>query len=186
MRSRFLQMIRQEIDNKRANLPARIVAKMNQLEDPEVIEILCEAAGAGVPVDLVIRGFCCLKPGLPGRTEGIRVRSIIGRFLEHSRIFHFAAGQENPLDGEFYIGSADWMFRNLSKRVEVATPILDPAARAKLWEILDICLRDRRQAWILQSDGAYLQSRPGDATDGPEARGTHQALMDLARRRFNE
>ena len=186
MRSRYLQMIRREIDNKRANLPARIIAKMNQLEDPEVIEVLCEAAVAGVPVDLVIRGFCCLKPGLPGRTEGIRVRSIIGRFLEHSRISYFAAGQENPLDGEFYIGSADWMFRNLSKRVEVATPILDPAAKAKLWEILDICLRDRRQAWMLQSDGTYLQLRPGDATDGPEARGTHQTLMDLARRRFSE
>jgi polyphosphate kinase len=186
MRSRFLQMIRREIDNKRANLPARIVAKMNQLEDPEVIEILCEAAGAGVPVDLVIRGFCCMKPGLPGRTEGIRVRSIIGRFLEHSRIFHFAAGQENPLDGDFYIGSADWMFRNLSKRVEVAAPILESAAKAKLWEILDICLRDQRQAWMLQSDGTYVQSRPGDAADGAEARGTHQTLMDLARRRFNE
>ena len=186
MRSRFLQMIRREIDNKRANLPARIVAKMNQLEDPEVIEILCEAAGAGVQVDLVIRGFCCVKPGLPGRTEGIRVRSIIGRFLEHSRIFHFAAGQENPLDGDFYIGSADWMFRNLSKRVEVAAPILESAAKAKLWEILDICLRDQRQAWMLQSDGTYVQSRPGDAADGAEARGTHQTLMDLARRRFNE
>jgi polyphosphate kinase len=186
MRSRFLQMIRREIENKRANLPARIVAKMNQLEDPEVIEMLCEAAGAGVPVDLVVRGFCCMKPGVPGRTEGIRIRSIIGRFLEHSRIFHFAAGQENPLDGEFYIGSGDWMYRNLSKRVEVATPILEPAGKAKLWEILDICLRDRRQAWALQSDGTYLQLRPGDATDGPEARGTHQALMDLARRRFSE
>ncbi len=186
MRSRFLQMIRREIDNKRANLPARIVAKMNQLEDPEVMEILCEAASAGVPVDLVIRGFCCMKPGVPGRTEGIRIRSIIGRFLEHSRIFHFAAGQENPLDGDFFIGSADWMYRNLSKRVEVAAPILEPAGKAKLWEILDICLRDQRQSWMLQSDGTYVQTRPGDAADGAEARGTHQTLMDLARRRFNE
>ena len=186
MRSRFLQMIRREIDNKRANLQARIVAKMNQLEDPEVMELLCEASGAGVPVDLIIRGFCCMKPGVPGRTEGIRVRSIIGRFLEHSRIFHFAAGQENPVDGDFYIGSADWMFRNLSKRVEVAAPILEPAGKTKLWEILDICLRDQRQAWMLQSDGTYLQLRPGDASTSAEARGTHQTLMDLARRRFNE
>jgi polyphosphate kinase len=186
MRSRFLQMIQREIDNKRSNLPARIVAKMNQLEDPELIEILCEASGAGVRVDLVIRGFCCMKPGLTGLTEGIRVRSIIGRFLEHSRIFHFAAGQENPLDGDFYIGSADWMFRNLSKRVEVAAPILAPAAKAKLWEVLDISLRDQRQAWTLQSDGSYVQLRPEKATEGPEARGTHQTLMDLARRRFNE
>ncbi len=122
----------------------------------------------------------------PGRTEGIRVRSIIGRFLEHSRIFHFAAGQESPLEGDLYIGSADWMFRNLSKRVEVITPILAPAAKGKLWEILDICLRDQRQAWALQTDGAYVQLRPGNVTEGPEARGTHQTLMDLARRRFNE
>jgi polyphosphate kinase len=186
MRSRFLQLVKREIDNKRANLPARIVAKMNQLEDPELIEMLCEAAGAGVPVDLVIRGFCCMKPSVPGRTEGIRIRSIIGRFLEHSRIFHFAAGQESPLDGEFYIGSADWMFRNLSKRVELATPILAPALKARLWEILDIYLRDRRQAWVLQSDGTYVQLHPEGAGDGPEVRGTHQALMDLARQRFGE
>ncbi len=118
MRARFLQLIKREIKNQRANRPARIVAKMNQLEDPELIEILCEAAGVGVSVDLIVRGFCCMKPGVPVRTEGIRIRSIIGRFLEHSRIFHFAAGQENPLDGDFYIGSADWMYRNLSKRVE--------------------------------------------------------------------
>jgi polyphosphate kinase len=186
MRTRFLQLIKREIDNQRANLPARIVAKMNQLEDPELIQILCEASTAGVPVDLVVRGFCCMKPGIPGRTEGIRIRSIIGRFLEHSRIFHFAAGKENPLDGDFYIGSADWMFRNLSKRVEVATPILAPAAKGKLWEILEICLRDQRQAWTLQNDGTYVQLHPGNATEGPEARGTHQTLMDLARRRFNE
>jgi polyphosphate kinase len=186
MRARFLQLIEREIDNQRANLPARIVAKMNQLEDPELAEILCEAAAAGVQVDLIVRGFCCMKPGVAGRTEGIRIRSIIGRFLEHSRIFHFAAGQESPLDGDFYIGSADWMYRNLSKRVEVATPILAPAAKAKLWEILDIGLRDQRQAWTLQSDGTYLQLRPGDATESPAARGTHQTLMDLARRRFNE
>jgi polyphosphate kinase len=186
MRTRFMQLIQCEIDNQRANLPARIVAKMNQLEDPEVIQLLCEASTAGVPVDLIVRGFCCMKPGVKGRTEGIRIRSVIGRFLEHSRIFHFAAGKENPLDGDFYIGSADWMFRNLSKRVEVATPILAPAAKGKLWEILEILLRDRRQAWTLQDDGTYLQLHPGDATEGPEARGTHQTLMDLARRRFNE
>ena len=186
MRARFLQLIKREIDNQRANLPARIVAKMNQLEDPELVEILCEAAGAGVQVDLIVRGFCCMKPGVPGRTEGIRIRSIIGRFLEHSRIFHFAAGQEKPLDGDFYIGSADWMYRNLSKRVEVTTPVLAPAAKGKLWEILDICLRDQRQAWALQNDGTYVQLRPGDASGGPETRGTHQTLMDLSRRRFNE
>jgi polyphosphate kinase len=183
MRPRLLDLIRREIENKRSNLPARIIAKMNQLEDPEMIEALCEAATAGVPVDLIVRGFCCLRPGVPGRTEGLRVRSIIGRFLEHSRIFHFAAALEDPAQGEFFIGSADWMHRNLSKRIEVVTPVLAKEAREKLWEILDICLRDRRQAWMLREDGAYLRLEPGDAIEGPEALGTHATLMDLARRR---
>jgi len=181
MRPRLLDLIKREIANKRANLPARIIAKMNQLEDPEMIEALCEAAAAGVPVDLIIRGFCCLRPGVPGRTEGIRVRSIIGRFLEHSRIFHFAAALEDPAQGDFFIGSADWMYRNLSKRVEVVTPVIAKEAKEKLWEVLDICLRDRRQAWTLREDGTYARVEPGDAKDGPEALGTHAALMRLTR-----
>jgi polyphosphate kinase len=133
LRRRFLELIQREIANKRSNLPTRIVAKMNQLEDPEMMEALCDASAAGVPVDLIIRGFCCLRPGVQGRTENVRVRSIIGRFLEHSRIFHFAAGHEDPVQGEFFIGSADWMFRNLSKRVEVVTPVFAPEAKQKLW-----------------------------------------------------
>jgi len=184
MRPRFLELIYREIANKRAGRAARIIAKMNQLEDPELIEAICEAASTGVPVDLIVRGFCCLKPGVPGRTEGIRVRSIIGRFLEHSRIFHFAAGCENPAQGEFFIGSADWMYRNLSRRIEVVTPILAQDVKERLWEILDICLRDRRQAWALNADGTYSQLRPDGATGGPEAVGTHETLMDMARRRF--
>jgi polyphosphate kinase len=116
MRPRLLELIRRETANQRAGLPARIIAKMNQLEDPELIDALCEAASAGVPIDLIVRGFCCLRPGVPGRSEGIRIRSIIGRFLEHSRIFHFAASFADPLQGDFFIGSADWMHRNLSKR----------------------------------------------------------------------
>jgi polyphosphate kinase len=182
-RPRLLELIRRETANRRANLPARIVAKMNQLEDPELIEALCDATAAGVPVDSIIRGFCCLRPGVPGRTEGLRVRSIIGRFLEHSRIFHFAAGHENPVEGEFFIGSADWMFRNLSKRVEVLAPVLAKDAKERLWEILDICLRDRRKAWVLGEDGTYRQLHPGDHLAGVEALGTHEALMELARRR---
>ncbi len=180
MRFRMMELIHREIANRRNGLPARIVAKMNQLEDPELIEALCAAAAAGVPVDLIVRGFCCLKPGVAGRTEGIRVRSIIGRFLEHSRIFHFAAAQEDPAHGDFFIGSADWMYRNLSRRVEVVTPIFAQAAKHKLWNVLDICLRDRRQAWVLGDDGRYTQLQPEGATAGPEARGTHETLMDLA------
>jgi len=182
MRPRLLALVNREIENKRANRPARIVAKMNQLEDPELIEALCDASSAGVPVDLIVRGFCCLRPGVQGRTENIRVRSIIGRFLEHSRIFHFAAASEDPIQGEFYIGSADWMYRNLSKRVEVVTPILASEAKEKLWEVLDICLRDRRQAWVLKEDGTYEQLQPSDA-NGPGALGSQRELMDLARRR---
>ena len=156
---------------------------MNQLEDPEIIESLCEAACAGVPVDLVIRGICCLRPGIAGRSEGIRVRSIIGRFLEHSRIFYFAAGHDNPLDGEFYMGSADWMFRNLSRRVEVVTPVTALSPKERLWEILDICLRDQRQAWILKSDGSYSQLQSESSSEEGEAMGTHATLMELTRRR---
>ena len=183
MRSRFLELIKREEENQRAGLPARIVAKMNQLEDPAIIAALCEAACAGVAIDLVVRGICCLRPGIAGGSEGIRVRSIIGRFLEHSRIFHFAAGREAPLDGEFYIGSADWMFRNLSRRVEVVTPVTAPGPKQRLWEILDICLRDHRQAWVLNSDGSYSQLRSAGSGEGAEAVGTHLALMELTRRR---
>ena len=132
-------------------------------------------------MDLIVRGFCCLRPGVPELTAGICVRSIIGRFLEHSRIFHFAAGQEEPAEGEFFIGSADWMHRNLSKRVEVTVPVLAKEGKEKLWEILDICLRDRRQAWVLQDDGSYVQLHSEEGEDG--ALGTHHELMELARRR---
>jgi polyphosphate kinase len=183
MRRRWLEMIQRETANQLAGLPARIVAKMNQLEDPELIEALCEASTAGVSIDLIIRGFCCLRPGVTGRTENIRVRSIVGRFLEHSRIVYFAAGSTDPIQGNYFIGSADWMFRNLSKRVEVVTPVLAPESKQKLWEVLDICLRDRRQAWVLGSDGVYSQLRPAEGDQGAEALGTDTMLMDLARRR---
>jgi polyphosphate kinase len=175
MRPQFLELIKRETANKRAGLPARIVAKMNQLEDPDLIEALCEASTAGVSIDLIVRGFCCLRPGVPGITENIRVRSIIGRFLEHSRVFHFANGKENPLEGDFFIGSADWMFRNLSKRVEVVTPIFASGPKEKLWQFLNICLNDKRQAWVLEAGGAYKQLRP----ETPEQIGTHQTLMNL-------
>ena len=183
MRGRFLELITREVEHQRAGRPARIVAKMNQLEDPEIIAALCEAGCAGVPVDLVIRGLCCLRPGIAGRSDGIRVRSIIGRFLEHSRIFHFAAGHADPLEGEFYIGSADWMVRNLSRRVEVVTPVTALGPKERLWEILDLCLRDHRQAWLLTSDGHYSQVGSEGAGEAAEDLGTHANLMELTRRR---
>jgi polyphosphate kinase len=181
MRARYLAFIKREIEHKLAGRPARIIAKMNQLEDPQLIEGLCEASMAGVPIDLIIRGFCCLRPGVPGRTETIHIRSIIGRFLEHSRVAYFANGNENPVDGDFFIGSADWMVRNLSKRIEVATPVLAAGPKQRLWEFLDICLRDKRQAWVLNADGSYSQLQPdAESSEGPEVIGTQQALMNLA------
>ncbi len=180
MRPRLLELIHRETQNRREGRPARIIAKMNQLEDPDIIEALCEASQAGVPIDLIIRGFCCLRPGVPGNTENIRVRSIIGRFLEHSRIFYFANGSEDPAEGEYFIGSADWMFRNLSKRIEVVTPVFAENPKQRLWGILDICLRDQRQAWVLGADGKYVQLHPEKGATGPEGVGTHQTLMELA------
>ncbi len=165
MRGQFLDLVKRETELRERG---RIIAKMNQLEDPEMIESLIQAAHAGVSIDLIVRGFCCLRP-----IENIRIRSIIGRFLEHSRIYYFGGGQ--PLgEGEFYIGSADWMFRNLSKRIEVATPVRATGPKQRLWEILEICLKDKRQSWILGSDGRYGRD---EAADDP---GIHRTLMDLA------
>jgi polyphosphate kinase len=163
-----------------AGRPARIVAKMNQLEDSDVIRALVEASRAGVPIDLIVRGFCCLKAGVSVQREGIRVRSVVGRFLEHARIYHFGAGHEVPATGEFSIGSADWMKRNLSGRVEILTPVWDPALKARLWEVLDASLRDQRLAWVMKSDGGYELLKPANG-GRPETLGTHEVLMDLAR-----
>jgi polyphosphate kinase len=179
MRAAFVALVEREIANKAAGLPARIVCKMNQLEDPEICALLSRASHAGVPVDLVVRGLCRLAPGVPGVTEKIRIRSIVGRFLEHSRIFHFADGSDDPLEGEFLIGSADWMRRNLSERVEAAVPIVERRLRARLWEILEVCLADRRTAWEMQPDGSYVQLQP-ETEEGIGAEGTHAAMMRLA------
>src|SRR5204862_253045 len=133
--------------------PAHIIAKMNQLEDRGICEALIRASQAGVEIDLLVRGFCVLRPGMPGMTEHIRIVSVIGRFLEHSRIFYFQNGAEDPLGGSFYIGSADWMERNLDDRVEAVVPIETARLRERLWRILQIPLRDQRQAWDMQPDG---------------------------------
>jgi len=163
--------------------PRQLLAELltpNQLEDLDMIEALCEASTAGVPIDLIIRGFCCLRPGIPGQTENVRIISVIGRFLEHSRIFFFRNGFENALEGEFYIGSADWMYRNLLERVEAVVPVEERSLREKLWDIFQVMTADNRQAWDMQSDGTYIQRRPAEGT--PE-RGTHQTLMALTRQR---
>jgi polyphosphate kinase len=179
MRSEFVRLIEREIENHAAGRPARIICKMNQLEDRDMCALISRASEAGVPIDLVVRGLCRLPPGLTGLTENVRIRSIVGRFLEHSRIFHFAAGSEDPLDGVFLIGSADWMRRNLSERVEAAVPIVERRLRARLWEILEVCLADRRTAWEMQPDGSYAQLMP-ETAEGIAAQGTHATLMRLA------
>jgi polyphosphate kinase len=184
MRERFIALIQREIEHQRTGRPARIVAKLNQVEDLPVCEALCEASQAGVPVDLLIRGFCCLRPGIPGWTENLRVRSIIGRFLEHGRLFHFANGEANPLDGEFYIGSADWMDRNLSRRVEAVTPVRARHLRERLWEDLAVQLEDRRNAWQMQPDGSYVQLQAGEGASEVAREGTHVTHMKRTRARL--
>jgi polyphosphate kinase len=180
MRKRFLEMIERETELAKRGEPARIVAKMNSLADDKIADALNAASQAGVEIDLIIRGICTLRPGVPGMSERIRVMSVIGRFLEHSRIFYFQNGAKDPLEGEFYIGSADWMYRNLEGRVEAVVAIEDPVLREKLWAILMIMLKDRRQGWDMQPDGSYVQRTPDD----PEKQfGTHQTLMDTARPR---
>jgi polyphosphate kinase len=174
MRERFLALIRREIAHQRSGAPARIVAKMNALVDPDIIAALYEASGAGVPIDLIVRGICCLRPGLPGVSESIRVVSIVGRFLEHSRAFYFLNGG----DEEVYIGSADWMPRNLDRRIELVTPIEAPADRQALRDLLLLMWEDNRQAWELRADGTYLQRRP--EPDQPE-RATHRILIERGR-----
>jgi polyphosphate kinase len=175
MKSSFMNLIHRETKNKKAGKPARIIAKMNSMEDEVITEALYEASQAGVKITLIVRGFCCLKPGMKGISDNIEVLSVIGRFLEHSRIFYFANGSDNPTDGDFYIGSADWMHRNLHNRVELITPIFDTKLKEKLWEFTEIMLRDNRQVWILNEDGSYTQKTPAD---GDEETGTHALIMN--------
>jgi len=171
MRDRFIKLIRREIENCQDGDTGRIVAKMNSLVDPKIIANLYKASQAGVKIDLIVRGICCLRPGLEGISENIRVVSIIGRYLEHSRIFYF----HNKGKEEMYIGSADWMPRNLDRRVEAITPVEDPDLTKELQEIMGILLSDNRQAWDLLPDGQYIQRRPTE--NSPEL-GCHKILME--------
>ncbi|MDE1893175.1 MAG: polyphosphate kinase 1 [Pseudomonadota bacterium] len=154
-----LAKIERETEHARAGRPARIVAKLNALNEARVIAALYLASQSGVEIDLIVRGACTLRPGLPGISERIRVRSIIGRFLEHSRVYWFA----NDGDPEIYCASADWMERNLTRRIEVAFPILDPELAARVFEeTLANSLADNTQAWLLGSDGRYTRIEAGD------------------------
>ncbi len=174
MRERFIAMIRREAERARTGGPARVLAKMNALVDPAIIQALYEASQDGAQIDLIVRGICCLRPGIPGVSERIRVISILGRFLEHSRAFYFLNGGEE----EVYIGSADWMPRNLDRRIEAVVPVEDPAHRMAIRDLLNLMWQDNRQAWELEADGRYTQRRP---TGNDAELATHRMLMETHR-----
>ena len=158
MRERFTRMVRREAEHARAGRRARIVVKVNGLEDPEMVEELYRASMAGVEIDLIVRDICRLRPGIEGLSETVRVHSIVGRFLEHARVFYF----ENAGDPKWYLGSADWMTRNLDNRVEAVTPVETVALREQLRFVLEASLADNRRRWEMRSDGSYEQVTPGE------------------------
>lgn len=169
LRARVLELISAQT---RLGPGGRIVLKMNGLDDQSIIDALYEASQAGVPIDLIIRSICCLRPGVPGLSETVRVRSIVGRYLEHSRIFSFGAGDQQA----WYIGSADLRARNLDRRIEVVVPVEHPSLQARLQEILDVNLADPALAWTLDPEGVWHP--PPDA--GDRMRGTHHVLQEAA------
>ncbi|TVQ07568.1 MAG: polyphosphate kinase 1 [Leptolyngbya sp. DLM2.Bin27] len=173
LRDRMTALIRREIEHAQTSGQSggkgKIIAKLNSLVDASMIQLLYEASQAGVEIDLIVRGICCLRPGIPGVSDNIRVISVIGQFLEHSRIFYFY----NNGQPEYFIGSADWMTRNLDRRVEAVVPIETPGLIKELQAILDIMLADNRQAWEMDADGTFVQRRP---LAGEADRGTHAML----------
>ncbi|MHB8708310.1 MAG: polyphosphate kinase 1 [Desulfuromonadales bacterium] len=175
----LLEKIAREGEKHQQDDPGRIVFKMNALEDPDIALALYRAAQAGVTVDLIVRDSCRVRPGVPGLSEKIRVISIVGRFLEHARIYYFRNGG----DEEFFIGSADAMRRNLEHRVEVLVPVEAPELRRDLWTMLEVQLNDRRSAWALQADGSYVQYRPCPDDD---PRSSQERLIELAAQRVQD
>ncbi|MHB1864082.1 MAG: polyphosphate kinase 1 [Gemmatimonadaceae bacterium] len=168
MRARFIELLERESAHAQAGRPARVIAKMNAIVDEEIMRALYAASAAGVDIDLIVRGICCLRPGIPGVSDRIRVTSIIGRFLEHSRVWYFANGGA----GQYYLGSADWMPRNFDRRVEAVAPVEDRTLHPRLRALFDTLLGDNRQAWDLDADGIWHQRTP----DGP-VRATHVILL---------
>ena len=166
MRERFIELIQRESAHAQAGRGGRIIAKMNALVDAETIDALYAASEAGVEIDLIVRGICCLRPGLPGVSSRIRVTSVVGRFLEHSRVWQFGNGGED----ELYIGSADWMPRNFLRRVEAVAPVEVPRLRERLRRLLQTYLEDNRQAWELDADGRYHQRLPSGDVLASQAR----------------
>ena len=174
MRTRFTGLVRREAEHAREGRPSGIRAKMNQLQDPDLIRELYRASRAGVPVTLHVRGLCCLRPGVPGLSETIRVFSVVGRFLEHGRLYEFTNGG----CPEYYLGSADWMKRNLDRRVETIVPVTNPALAHELGEILDVYDRDNCSAWDCDPDGRYTRRQPAE---GEPRRAAQEMFIALAR-----
>ena len=174
MRARFIDLIRRESANASEGRPSGVRAKMNQLQDPEIIRELYRASQAGVPVTLNVRGLCSLRPGVKGLSENIRVFSVLGRFLEHGRIYGF----ENAGAPEYFIGSADWMKRNLDRRVETIAPVRDPQLVAEIEEILTVAENDNCTAWDLRSNGTYVRRHP---KKGEPARPSQQVFSEIVR-----
>jgi polyphosphate kinase len=158
LREHFIALIRREVEQARAGRPARIIAKVNSLIDAAVIEALYKADQAGVRIDLIVRGMCSLRPGLEGVSEGIRVVSIIDRYLEHARIFYF----QNGGDETFLLASADWMPRNFDRRIEIAFPVLEPRLQSKLKDFLELQLTDAVKGWWMKPDGRYIRNLDQD------------------------
>lgn len=172
----LLERIAAETAEARAGRPARIIAKMNSLIEPGIIRALYEASRAGVQIDLIVRGMCTLRPGVPGLSENIRVRSIIGRLLEHSRVFYFHSGGRE----ELFIASADWMSRNFFRRIEICTPVENPTIKQRIMrEALTLALADNRKAWLMQPDGSYVRAT---AQEGEEGLDMQETLLNEYRR----
>ena len=173
MKNKILALIHGEIQKAQQGKPARILVKINSLTDRKTIDALSEASRAGVQIDMIIRGICCLLPGIEGYTDNIHVTSVVGRFLEHSRVYCFGEGDEMQM----YISSADFMTRNLNRRVEVACPVLDPGIKKQIMDIMNLMLRDNVKARNLRYDGLYEKKRVDEEPVDCQQELIRQALL---------
>jgi polyphosphate kinase len=177
MFQKFKDLIRREVNHAESGRPAHIMAKFNNMEENDISLALYAASQFNVQIQLIVRGFCCIKPEDAKFSRNVHVQSTLGRFLEHSRIFYFRNGKENPIDGDFYLGSADWMYRNLHARVEAICPVYDRQAKEKLWDILQSYWNDKVQTWAMSSEGSYLKKRKQPTDVGVQKLMMEKALV---------